>query len=488
MPTIRHRKRKRSNDGRSNKSEKEACPYEGCYFTSYSISRHMAQCPHRPQPKRSARLQQQSERNQEPEDTQANVDTFHTYVELDPSNQDAMFPDTTGGDDGLIIQNAQTAFQNWQNTAEPHPYRAYTSFLYPTNAPQPQINNENTNEGEPNMPDQQNNVHVGDQTDNHNVGLVGNFGVNLAQRHYNLRKGNWDDITKFQTNLMYSPELAFQAHLLAELADFRHVPMELYDRIMEIFFVHVINGNLNFNRNYFYAQRRTIIKTLTEAHGMTQFKSKIVPVRMHHGGSVGCMVVAGGDNGTHGGGASPRLMWELDNLLEDAISNCDVFVDAGSGIGTSSAYHAQQYPNLRVVGIELAADRTQTARELYEIGGMGGRVEFVNGSFVDEDIWNEHVLRSENDRVCVWMNAENFVKVDRLMLNFEQLAERLMVQPGSMMISTEKLFQGKTRRSLQDGCLFVETRVAITLQEWDLSWKPPGGCLDIFVYTRVGGG
>ena len=59
--------------------------------------------------------------------------------------------------------------------------------------------------------------------------------------------------------------------------------------------------------------------------------------------------VAGGDNGTHGGGASPRLMWELDNLLEDAISNCDVFVDAGSGIGTSSAYHAQQYPSLTTI-------------------------------------------------------------------------------------------------------------------------------------------
>eukprot|EP00956_Cyclotella_meneghiniana_P000455 scaffold523_cov39-Cyclotella_meneghiniana.AAC.2 len=285
MPSIRdsrqHRKRKRSNEG-----EKEACPYEGCYVTSYSISRHMAHCPHRPQPKRSARLQQQSERNQEPEDTQANEDTFHTYVEFDPSNQEAMFPDTSGGDDGLIIQNAQTAFQNWQNTAEPHPYRAYTSFLYPTNAPQPQINNDTNEQGT----DEQNNVHVGDQTDTQNVGLVGNFGVNLAQRHYNLRKGNWEDITKFQTNLMYSPELAFQAHLLAELADFRHVPLELYDRIMEIFFVHVINGNLNFNRNYFHAQRRTIIKTLTEAHGMTQFKSKIVPVTMHHGGTVGCMV------------------------------------------------------------------------------------------------------------------------------------------------------------------------------------------------------
>ena len=141
MPSIRNtrqtRKRKRSNEG-----EKEACPYEGCYFTSYSISKHMAQCPHRPQPKRSARLQHQSERNEEPEDPQANEDTFHTYVEFDPSNQEAMFPDTTGGDDGLIIQNAQTAFQNWQNTAEPHPYRAYTSFLYPTNAPQPQVNND----------------------------------------------------------------------------------------------------------------------------------------------------------------------------------------------------------------------------------------------------------------------------------------------------------------------------------------------------------
>eukprot|EP00956_Cyclotella_meneghiniana_P013324 scaffold19184_cov46-Cyclotella_meneghiniana.AAC.14 len=172
--------------------------------------------------------------------------------------------------------------------------------------------------------------------------------------------------------------------------------------------------------------------------------------------------VVGGDNGTHGGGASPRLMWDLDNA-------------DGSGIGTSSAYHAQQYPRLRVVGIELATDRTQTARELYENdAGMGNQVEFVNGSFVDEGIWRDHVLRNENERVCVWMNAENFVKVDRLMLDFEQLAERLMVQPGSLIVSAEKLFQVKRRRSPRDGCPFVETRMAITLQEWDLS------CLVLF--------
>eukprot|EP00956_Cyclotella_meneghiniana_P022032 scaffold40976_cov60-Cyclotella_meneghiniana.AAC.2 len=191
---------------------------------------------------------------------------------------------------------------------------------------------------------------------------------------------------------------------------------------------------------------------------------------------------------SHGGAASPRLMWELDCMLDDAMLNCDVFVDAGCGIGTSSAYYARQYRQLRVIGIELAEERIQTARELFEAAGMINRVEFIVGSFIDDDIWSNHVLRSGDERVCVWLNAENYVKEDGLLLSFEQLAERLMVQPGSLIMSTVKLFQGTTRRTLRDGCPFVETRMAITLQEWDLSWKPPGDDLDIFVYMRVGGG
>ena len=189
---------------------------------------------------------------------------------------------------------------------------------------------------------------------------------------------------------------------------------------------------------------------------------------------------------SHGGAASPRLMWELDCMLDDAMLNCDVFVDAGCGIGTSSAYYARQYRRLRVIGIELAAERIQTARELFEDAGMSNRVEFIVGNFIDEGIWSNHVLRSGDERVCVWLNAENYAKEDGLLLSFEQLAERLMVRPGSLIVSTEKLFQGTTRRTLRNGCPFVETRLAITLQEWDLSWRPPGGCLNIFVYTRVG--
>ena len=121
-----------------------------------------------------------------------------------------------------------------------------------------------------------------------------------------------------------------------------------------------------------------------------------------------------------------------------------------------------------------------------EDAGMSNRVEFIVGNFIDEGIWSNHVLRSGDERVCVWLNAENYVKEDGLLLSFEQLAERLMVQPGSLIMSTVKLFQGTTRRALRDGCPFVETRMAITLKEWDLSWKPPGSNVEIFVYTRVG--
>ena len=194
--------------------------------------------------------------------------------------------------------------------------------------------------------------------------------------------------------------------------------------------------------------------------------------------------VPGGDNGSHSGGASPRLMCELDDNLDGGIANCDVFLDAGSGIGTSSAYFAHQYPNLRVVGIETAEDRIETAQQLFEIAGMSDRVEFVNGSFVNDIVWRDRVLRRGNERVCVWLNAENYDKVDGLLLAFEQLAESLMVRSGSLIISTKRLFMGRTRRIVKEGCPFSQRIITITLRKWDLSWKPAGEDLPIFVYKR----
>ena len=59
---------------------------------------------------------------------------------------------------------------------------------------------------------------------------------------------------------------------------------------MEVVFVHVINGNLSFNRKYYFSQRKTLLSHLRKAHNMTQFKSKLVSVEQQHGGSVGVVV------------------------------------------------------------------------------------------------------------------------------------------------------------------------------------------------------
>ena len=80
-------------------------------------------------------------------------------------------------------------------------------------------------------------------------------------------------------------------------------------------------------------------------------------------------------------------------------------------------------------------------------------VQFVGGSFVNESIWSDHVLLEANERVCVWLNAENFFE-NGLLLQFERLAERLIVAQGSLIVSTERLFHGRTRNSTRDDCPF----------------------------------
>lgn len=198
--------------------------------------------------------------------------------------------------------------------------------------------------------------------------------------------------------------------------------------------------------------------------------------------------VPGGDSASHGGGASPRLMREIDDLLQGHISNCDAFVDAGSGIGTALAYHAQKYIFMRIVGIECYRERIERARFLFGKAGMKDRVQFVEGSFVNERVWSDHVLLEANERVCVWLNAENFFE-NGLLLQFERLAERLIVAQGSLIVSTERLFHGRTRNSTRDGCPFeLLRRMRITLQEGDLSWKAPRKILDVFVYRRMADG
>jgi hypothetical protein len=100
-------------------------------------------------------------------------------------------------------------------------------------------------------------------------------------------RGDWEEYLNTRKDVKYSNELAFQTHLLSTISSFRHVPMALYDRIMEVFFIWVIRGNLDFNRSYFYTSRNALMNNLKHVHNMEGFKSKLVPVEMQDGSTVG---------------------------------------------------------------------------------------------------------------------------------------------------------------------------------------------------------
>ena len=84
-------------------------------------------------------------------------------------------------------------------------------------------------------------------------------------------------------------ELLFQIHLLSTIQSYR-VPLTMFDRIMEVFFVHCIEGNLDFNRDYFYATRCALIKRLKLLYGMQKFRAKMVEVKMCDGSTTGVAV------------------------------------------------------------------------------------------------------------------------------------------------------------------------------------------------------
>ena len=57
-----------------------------------------------------------------------------------------------------------------------------------------------------------------------------------------------------------------------------------------MFFLWVINGNLDFNSRYFHASRASLLNELKTIHNMKGVKSKLASVRMQNGSSAGVVL------------------------------------------------------------------------------------------------------------------------------------------------------------------------------------------------------
>jgi hypothetical protein len=182
---------------------------------------------------------------------------------------------------GVDVRRSELLYQQWLDNPQPVSYNAYHNRLNPPNRnkPHPSVDCNAHDD----MPIEDEPVDFSDtfteiETSPIDPNSIGNPSI---------IRGDWDEYLNTRKDVKYSNELAFQTHLLSTISSFRHVPMALYDRIMEVFFIWVIRGNLDFNRSYFYTSRNALMNNLKHIHNMQGFKSKLVPVKMQDGSTVG---------------------------------------------------------------------------------------------------------------------------------------------------------------------------------------------------------
>lgn len=272
MSFARRSTRKRTTPCRL--SYQQPCPYAdlGCNYVGNCSFRHAGQCRFKP----------------------SAIEQTQPIVTFDPSNQGAMFEPTGEGNDRVTLLMGENAFQQHLETRESPAFDRYRRFTLP-----PKAQCEETLEfdycGEDEDGGEETEGIVTGETstlleegDTCETPMMTNTNdqEDFSQFDPNAALGDWSN-DGMRATLQYSKQLAFQSHILSTLSSFRGVPLEVYDRIMEVIFLHVIEGNMEFNRKYFSTTRKAILKTLTEAHGMTGFKSKLVSVKQSHGGSVG---------------------------------------------------------------------------------------------------------------------------------------------------------------------------------------------------------
>ena len=72
--------------------------------------------------------------------------------------------------------------------------------------------------------------------------------------------------------IRYTPDLAFQVHLLSVITNVRGVPLNMFEKIMDVIFVHCIRRNLDFNNSFFSSTRKGLLNRLKKIHGMSASK------------------------------------------------------------------------------------------------------------------------------------------------------------------------------------------------------------------------
>ncbi len=90
--------------------------------------------------------------------------------------------------------------------------------------------------------------------------------------------------------IRYTPDLAFQVHLLSVIMNVWGVPLNMFEKIMDGIFVHCVQRNFDLNNSFFSSTQKGLINRLKKIHGMSAFKAKLVGVTRRDGTSIGVVV------------------------------------------------------------------------------------------------------------------------------------------------------------------------------------------------------
>jgi hypothetical protein len=186
-------------------------------------------------------------------------DGGHTGTDYDPSDDPNAFADSegNGGLDVRVLDLLRQQYIDNFHPSEQERYHHYFNLINPRrhseicDAPNDNINEcNNTPSG-----------HESSSTES-NTSTPENVDTQIQQP-------DWSKVNDKSKRVMYHDMLAFQTHLLSVISSFRRVPLALFDRIMEVFFVWVINGNLDFNSRYFHASRASLLNELKTIHNLS---------------------------------------------------------------------------------------------------------------------------------------------------------------------------------------------------------------------------
>ena len=306
-------------------------------------------------------------------------DGGHTGTDYDPSDDPNAFADSEGNGelDVHVLNLLRQQYIDNFHSSEQERYHHYFNLINPRrhseicDAPNDNINECNNTTSEHESSSTESNTSTPENSDTQ------------------IQQPDWSKVNDKSKRVMYHDMLAFQTHLLSVISSFRRVPLALFDRIMEVFFVWVINGNLDFNSRYFHASRASLLNELKTIHNMKGVKSKLASVRMQNGSSSAGVVLF-------------DFVGIINHMFQDSRIFCKENIAAGYCIWSGKAEDCGVYGEIHT------GTKWKEAVEHY-IGDDPNRFPLSLISFIDEthtDLKEGNLTVSPVMIQISWLNFE----------------------------------------------------------------------------------